>query len=227
MALTLGQIRDHVRAHLDIEAEDLPNAVLDVFIDEGFQRCHLAERRWPFYRQTWNIVTTAGVASYELGSTLTQASDLGEVTAIQGPRWNLRWIGEDEADRAFPLNTVNTGEPVHFTIVNKTIILYPTPNDVYTYTVKGYREPPSPSSGPVGAVPDCPEVLHNTIAKWAMAMAYQQQDDPEMANVFERQFADELNLFRRRLNSVPMQQPIVLGSGSQVTAPQRLRYFWE
>lgn len=224
MALNLQQIRDYVRSHLDIEIEDLPDAVLDVFIAEGFHRCFRAERRLPFYRKRWDLTTTASTSAYELTSI---AEDIEEIAAIQGPRYNLRWIGADEADRAFPLNVTSEAEPYFFTVEGDTLYLYPTPNDAYNLVVKGYRTPADLIAGGTGAEPDLPVDLHNTVATWALARAYGQQDDPEMASMYERQFADEINLFRRRLNSMPMQQPIVLNGGSGVGTPSRLRYDWE
>ena len=62
---------------------------------------------------------------------------------------------------------------------------------------------------------------------WALARAYEQQDDPEMASIFERKFADEINLFRRRINDTPPAQPLVLNGRSTPGDPLRLRFDWE
>jgi hypothetical protein len=221
VALSLQQIRDFVRSHLDIEEEDLPDAVLDVFINEGFQRCYRAERRWPFYLSRWTLNTVADTESYDLDD----LDALGEITAIKGERYNLEWVGQAAADYAWPATSTSTSEPTHFQVEHRTLFLHPTPNDAYALTIKGYRTPTAMSTA--GSEPDIDEDLHNTIATWALSRAYAQQDDPEMSSMFERQFADELNLFRRRLNSTPMQQPIVLGGGSGVGSPSRLRYDWE
>jgi hypothetical protein len=224
VALNLQQIRDFVRSHLDIEIEDLTDDVLDVFIAEGFQRCYRAERRWPFYLKRWTLSTTAAEDTYDLDDV---ASDIEEIAAIKGPRWNLKWLGADESDWAWPDNVTQSSEPTHFNLEHRTLYLYPTPDDVYSLTLKGYRKPTDWIGAGAGAEPDIYEDLHNTIAKWALAMAYQQQDDPEMASIFERQFADELNLFRRRLNATPMPQPLVMNGNGRRSRPLAMRYDWE
>lgn len=222
--MNLQEIRDFVRQHIDIEEDDLPDAVLDVFIREGSKRIERAEKRWAFYAQRWEYTTESGTDEIPFTSI---AADLKEIQAIKGPRWRLQYLGQDLADEVWPENVTSSSEPTHFSIERDTLCLWPTPNDAYVLQIRGYRTPEDWVAAGAGAEPDLPDDLHNTVATWALARAYAQQDDPEMASIYERQFADELNEFRRNINSMPAAQPIVLNGRSGPTSPGRLRFDWE
>lgn len=222
--MNLQQIRDFVRGHMDIEAEDLPDAVLDVMIREGSKRVERAENRWPFYAKRWTYDTAAGVDEIDFSLI---GSDVDTIQSVKGPRWNLTYVGLDYADARWPENVLSESEPTHWSADYRTIYLWPTPNQAYTLTLRGYRKPIDWVANGAGAEPDLPNDLHNTVAMWALARAYEQQDDPEMASIFERKFADEINLFRRRINDAPPAQPLVLNGRSTPGDPLRLRFDWE
>lgn len=207
MVLNLQQIRDFVRGHMDIEEEDLPDPVLDVFVAEGFGRIVRAEKRWPFYATRWAYVTVAGTDEIPFTDI---GTNISEIQSIKGPSSRLHYIGMDVADEVWPENVVQSSEPSHWSVENETLYLWPTPGSAYSLILRGYRKPTDWMAGGAGAVPDVPDELHNTVAVWALSRAYEQQDDPEMASIFERKFADELNLFRRRIHDTPAAQPLVV-----------------
>jgi hypothetical protein len=221
--LDLQAIRDYVRGHMDLDIEDLPDVVLDVFIREGSKRIERAEARWPFYEETFTLTTTVGTSDYDFS---TIASNVDEIASIVGPRWTLRQLGRDEGDSDYPLNITSSGEPAYFSVWGSTLRLYPVPDTSYNLVIRGYRTANDWVADGSGAEPDLPSDLHNTVAQWALARAYAQQDDPEMAALFERQFADEIALFRRRFNDAPRMQPIVLNGHTTSPQPWRPRYDW-
>lgn len=222
--MNLQQIRDFVRGHMDIEAEDLPDAVLDVMIREGSKRVERAENRWPFYAKRWTYETVDGTDEIDFSEV---ASDIESIQSIKGPRWVLQFVGQDYAAGRWPDNVTSEGEPTHWGVEYETLYLWPTPDDAYSLTIRGYRTPTDWVANGAGAEPDLPNDLHNTVAMWALARAYEQQDDPEMASIFERKFADEINLFRRRINDTPPAQPLVLNGRSTPGDPLRMRFDWE
>lgn len=225
MSLNLQQIRDFVRGHLDIEVEDLPDVVLDVFIREGSKRIERAEERWPFYETTYDLPTVAGTRDYPFSTINPQ---LDSIHGIRGQQWELKYIGVDYGDKRWPRNITQTAEPSHFAVWGQTLRLYPDPDNVYTLIVRAYRKATDWVSLGAGQTPDLPDELHNTVATWALSKAYNQQEDLEMGAMYERQFADELNEFRRRLNNTPQPQPLVLNSSRAFPLlPVRMRYDWE
>lgn len=227
MALNLQQIRDYVRVHLDIEIEDLPDTVLDIFIREGSKRIERAEDRWPFYEKVFPLTTVAAQRDYVFATDI--AEDLESVHGIRGEQWEMRNLGVDQGDMRWPRNISQTGEPSHFAVWNKTLRLYPDPDGAYDLLIRGYRKPLDWVTTGAGESPDLPDELHNTVALWALSRAYNQQEDPELGAVYERMFSDELNEFRRRIAAEETRpQPLVLNSRVRVPLlPYRMRYDWE
>lgn len=230
MALTLQQIRDFVRLHLDLEVEDLPDQVLDFFIREGSRRIERAEPRWPFYEKSYPLTQLVGsesVAKTTVGADLDQITTIVHVDPLK--HHPLVWVGFD-AFQELRAQRAAQGRPRFFAEQSGNLYFLPTPDQNYDFTVFGYRRPEDWVAGGAGAVPDLPEELHSTVATWALSKAYAQQEDPELSSLYERQYADELNEFRRRLVITPHNQPLILNGGAARDPVQRLvrpRFDWE
>jgi len=226
MALTLDAIRTFVRLHLDLDTEDLPDSLVDVFIREGSKRIEKASSRWPFYEKVWTVSTMAGQRSYPFTDI---GTDVDQIAAILRDDETLHWVGNDLYSILNPIDATSQSKPVQYAWWNDTLYLTPTPDSAYTLTVFGYRDPIDWIANGAGAQPDLPDELHNTVAIWALSKAYIQQEDPEMGSVYERQFADELTEFKRRITETPHPQPLVLnGQAMSVMRPfGRMRFDWE
>lgn len=227
MALSLDDIRTFIRSHLDLDTDDLPDALVDVFIREGSKRVEKAHTRWPFYEATWPLTTVAGTASYAYASI---DSTLDQIAAVSGADFELQWIGYDLYTANTQVLSNASGKPRFYSTWGSKLYLAPKPDAAYALTVRGYRKASDWMAGGAGALPDLPDELHNTVALWALAKAYAQQEDPEMASYYERQYIDELNGFMRRIVETPHAQPLVMGGTS--SRPKgvmwsRLRYPWE
>ena len=229
MALSLQQIRDYVRTALDLELDDLPDTLLDMWAREGSKRIERAETRWPFYETiyTWSVVPDpSGVYLMTLVD-----ANLDQISSIDVPDFGpLKWVGTDVLDTLKAQGPDATGRPVYYTTWGTNILFYPALDTTYSLTVRGYRKATDWVSQGAGATPDLPDELHNTVATWTLSKAYAQQEDPELAALYERQFSDELNEMRRRLLVAPPQQPLVLNSGALLNGSNMLvrpRFDWE
>ena len=229
MALSLQEIRDYVRLHLDLEEDDLPDQVLDVFIRDGSKRIERAEPRWPYFETAVELAQSASTVAKN-----TISADLDQITAIRysdSSAWPpLVWIGHDAFSDQQASRPSATGRPLYFSEWGGIVYFFPAPDVAYNIEVQGYRKATDWVAAGAGAEPDLPDELHNTVATWALARAYLQQEDPELGAVYERQFSDELNEFRRRLVITPHNQPLVLNGGAAPSPVQRLvrpRFDWE
>lgn len=229
MALTLNLIRTFVRTHLDVEQDDLPDTVLDAFIREGSKRIERAEARWPFYETFWGF--SAGVNPIGLYPKSGIAADIDQIASIaNGTFGQLTWLGFDAFTELTRQQSGASGRPVYWSEWADNLVFFPAPDATYNLTIRGYRKPLDWVATGTGGVPDMPDELHNTVQTWALSKAYAQQEDPEMSALYERQFSDELNEFRRRLVVTPHPQPLVLNAGSLRRADDLLvrpRFDWE
>lgn len=226
MALSLDQIRTYVRTHIDLDDEDLPDSLLDLFIREGSKRIEKASSRWPFYESAWTLATVAGQRDYPFSAI---GTDLDQIAAVAHDQAPLEYIGSDLYSILNPVSATSQSRPQRFAWWNSTLSLWPTPDAAYTLYIRGYRKPTDWVSNGAGAQPDLPDELHNTVATWALAKAYIQQEDPELGQLYERQFVDELTEFKRRIAETPHPQPLVLNATpmSRQGPFGRMRFDWE
>lgn len=205
MALSLQQIRDYVRNHMDLEVEDLPDAVLDVFIREGSRKVESAEQRWPFYEASYSAATAAAVGALAKSAVSPELKRVSEIVHADNGDI-LTWVSVPESQRF----NGQSGRPTHYAEWGDDILLLPTPDAVYSLTIFGYRHQRDWVAEGAGAEPDMDEPLHNTVALWALHRAYAQQEDPEQAGLFHSLFDTELNELGRRLTEMPLSRPLIM-----------------
>ena len=234
--MQISEMRTYIRGILDIDSTDISNDILNRFIGEGYDQVAYSEKRWPFYQIETTFNTVADTKDYDLktdGAVLT--SGLRDVAALRTDDHVLSYIGRDDGDVVYPLDTNSTGDVWYFSYWAEKVRLYPTPSSVQTIYVRGYSKPSAFGAGSVDtATPsDFDEPFHILFATYAIARAYEQQEDPEMAQQYYAIFARELDNLRARFLDVPAPQPLVLNSRnasrwrSQSILPDRLRYSWE
>jgi len=265
----LSAMRDYVRNVVDITSNDISDATLNSFIREGYDIIVYSEKRWPFYEVALTFSTVASQKDYtiaEVGTALSFTHDgvtfegvsapknvgVREVAAMKTDNHVLEYIGYDVGDIIYPLESNSTGRPWYWStwnagisasaaVTNQTIRLYPTPSEVQTISIRGYRNPVD--FGGTTAVyrtaiadantPDLPVPFDNVLSLYALYRSYQQQEDAAMGQQYYSQFIQELDNLRARFEDSPAPQPLILNSirasrwMSQSYLPGRLRYSWE
>jgi hypothetical protein len=267
--MQLSAMRDHVRNVVDITSNDISDATMNTFIREGYDIIVYSEKRWPFYEVAVTFDTVASQKDYtlaEVGTSLSFAHDgvtfsggsapknvgLREVAAMKTSNHVLEYIGYDVADIMYPLDSNTTGKPWYWSswnsgtsasaaVTNQTVRLYPTPSEVQTVSVRGYRNPVEFGGNTAvyrsaiadANTPDLPVPFDNVLTLYVLYRAYQQQEDAAMGQQYYSQFIQELDNLRARFEDSPAPQPLVLNSIrasrwlSQSYLPGRLRYSWE
>lgn len=220
-AMTVQQLRDYARLFLDTDSVDLPDALCDVFIAEAVDNIARASMRWRFYEATFPFNSAPGIAEYPLVTIAPTASD---VTALQGPNFALRQIGQAAALKEFTFNSVAGANPRKWVRWGDSIFLYPTPSVAQAFTLVGYRNPVQPTSG--STFPDLPDEFHPIVAKWTLALAYQQQDDTYSSQLLLSEASQSVQALRKRYESVQAGGPSVMG-GNPPKELGRLLYDFE
>jgi hypothetical protein len=234
--MQISEMRTYIRNILDIDVSDISDDMLNRFIGEGYDQVVYSEKRWPFYEQEQTFNTVGGTSDYDLktnGAILT--TGFRDVAALRTDDHVLTYLGRDNGDVVYPLNSNSNGDVYYFSNWAEKIRLYPTPSSVQTIYVRGYKKASAFGAGSVDtATPsDFDEPFHILFATYAVARAYEQQEDPQMAQQYYAVFARELDNLRARFLDTPAPQPLVLNSQSasrwrsQSLFPNRLRYSWE
>lgn len=234
--MQISEMRTYIRGILDIDVSDISNDILNRFIGEGYDQVVYSEKRWPFYEVETTFDTVGNTKDYDLktdGAVLT--TGLRDIAALRTDDHVLTYVGRDDGDMVYPLDSNSTGDVWYFSNWAEKIRLYPTPSSVQTIYVRGYSKPSAFGAGSAdSATPsDFDEPFHILFATYGIARAYEQQEDPQMADQYYATFARELDNLRARFLDTPSPQPLVLNSRSasrwrsQSFLPDRLRYSWE
>jgi hypothetical protein len=168
-----------------------------------------------------------------IGASLTNG--LREIQSLRTNDHVLTFLGRDDGDIVYPLNSGQSGDVYYWSFWAETARLYPTPSANKTIYVRGYKNPtPFGVTSVDGTSPsDFPEPFHIVIATYAISRSYDQQEDPDMAVSYFQTFARELDNLRARYLDSPAPQPLVLNDRNasrwraQSVMPDRLRYSWE
>jgi len=228
-SMTIAEMRAQARAVVDIDATDISDTVLNNMIGQGFNSIVYSEKRWPFYDTSTTFSTADGTNDYTLatvGASVTQG--LRDVVAVRNDDHVIQYIGSDDADSNYPLNVASSGQPWEWSFWNETIRFYPTPSSVKTIYVRGIRNATDFGAGSAdSATPDIPDPFHSVLVTYAIAKCYLQQEDPTMADQYQRDYMIELDNVARRYSDTPSPQPLVGNSRRStryLAGMGRLRY---
>lgn len=234
--MQISEMRTYVRNVVDIDSSDISDDTLNRFLGEGYDLIVYSEKRWPFYENESTFATVDGTKDYTLatvGASVTNG--LREIAALRTDDHVLEYVGRDVSDVTHPLNQNTTGEPWWWSFWADSVRLYPTPDAATTVYTRGYKNPTAFGAGSSDSTEpsDLPAPFHIVVATYGVARAYEQQEDPDMANQYFAIFTRELDNLKARYADMPAPQPVVLNSQTksrwQSTAvlPPRLSYSWE
>lgn len=186
--MNLQEMRDLVRAQLDLDDTDLPDVLLDAFLQEGYDRVIGLEGRWPFFEQDWTITTDAtgraplpdGVRSIEMMRTA------DAYLAYINVRWGAATFG--------PAPTAGT--PAGWLISNRTLALLPPPTAPTTVYAHGFRGGSDWIGQGAGSECDCDRRLHIPICWYACSLGYAQQEDEVLEQTYNNRFNESARLAR-------------------------------
>lgn len=221
MAYSLEQLRAYVRQHLDLDEDEVPNSMLDVWARDASIKISRSRKRWPFYETSWQLTLTDGVSDYPL-SALSPTPD--EITSVVRNDRRLIYMGRDDAEAAYLPYQQHGGYVTYWNTWGDVLRLYPTPSGSDLLYLRGYRKATDWVAAGAGATPDFPDEFHDAIRLYLLAMAYLQQEDPEMAQQFVSAFNSEMDILKKQFGDAPGSYPLVLGGGPRMRQPNRLHY---
>jgi hypothetical protein len=209
--LTLQQIRDTARTITDTEQDDVSDVLLNLYVQDGYNRIIDLERRWPFLEVSFDMTTVEGQRSYNIDD-FTTDTIRDVVSLVDDTNVRLEWIGYDLAEETFIRSADGPGRPTYVAFWGDQLHLFPKPMGTYTLRVRAYREP-SNWIAAEGTV-DGPDSFDLPLVWYAVSHIYLAQEAPQMSANYERQFNDAVAFARRDIMKPDSYSPVVLSSGS-------------
>ena len=204
-------LRNYVRAQLDVDEEELPDTLLNVYLQEAFDRTMAFDNRWPRYEKSWDLTKLAGQDSIPLPADLNVPS-IVSIVAVTNPGQPLMLINQENAEQLFiTTTTVATGTPAYISVWDSQFWLWPRYDTDSEYEIKlrGYRQPVWTNGA--SDIPDLDTRLHATLAYFAIALAYAQQEDEVLEGVYMARWERDLRMQLRTLLEPVRNTPLILG----------------
>lgn len=211
--MTAAEIRNTVRSITDLDATDLPDSLLNLYIRDGYYRILDVEKRWPFLEVTFTLTTQANVRAYDVSSLTSEpVAQVASIVDNTGVGARLSMIGYDAGEGVYLGSYDTSGDPLFYAVWGNQIHLYPKPNNSRQLTCRGYREPIDwqTEGGDVDASPS----LHFPLVYYAVSRVYQQLEDAAMASVYKQSFDEGVSLAVKNTQQPNSHVPLIL-SGSK------------
>jgi hypothetical protein len=213
--VTLDELRNFVRVQMDVDIEELPNSTIDDYLREAYDRTINTETRWPFFETTWPVSNTGGgvtiVIPLDCQTTNIMSLLASPPDSYQAP---LAMIDQELAEQQFSWK--GTGAvPSYFSIWGGVMYLWPGPSEERVYVLRGFRKPLDwigDGTNPT-AVVDADERLHQLLVHYAIALAYAQQEDEILEDVYMKRWQNLINTQRRAIMQPAYNRPLVLSGG--------------
>ena len=212
--MDVGALRAYVRNHLEVDEEELPDTLLNPYLQDGFERTVALDNRWPRNEKVWNASKVVDATTITLADDVLIPSIL---SVIHANNQRLTYITQENVEDLFAQNTaVTTGSPVYWTTWDRDMVLWPHPEPsvAYDITIRGYRQPVWNDSS--STIPDVDPRLHPALAYYAMALAYAAQEDEILEGVYMARWERDVRAFMRAILDPPRHRPLVLNGGPAV-----------
>ena len=238
--MTASEIRTFVATSLDVDESDIPDEMLNVWMRDAVTRIISYFDESPTFLQVeYSFQTAIDQQSYNLDTLalFTNESEFPVVGAsyplqaideVRGPNYSLTPRQHRQVRESYR-GDAPSGRSQEFSLWGRDLFLWPKPSEVETYYLLGIRQPNWDWTENI----DLPQEFHILVAHWALARAYAQQDDPEMANFYREEFAGTLTSIASRFVSNTTALPMIM-NGAGMREPYRtsrvlgpLVYEWE
>ena len=215
--MNLQSLRDYIRVQLDMDEEELPNALLDSYLSEAFLRTISMENRWPFYESRWDVAKIADTPNVALPPNVDPAGIVSLQDRSNGYR--LMQVAMELAEDSFVGMWSTSSNPMYYSLYGSEIVLWPgPPSDLAReYYLRGYRLPADWISQGAGAEPDCDVRLHQLLAHYAIALAYAQQEDEVLEDVYMKRWQASYIAAHHAICQPRHHRPLIMNGGLPYT----------
>jgi hypothetical protein len=207
---TLAELRTYVRTQTETTSAELPNATIDRYFQEAFNRTISVETGWPFFEEVWIVTQTAGDAFAPLPVDVDGISSLKDVV---NHNFRLTMIDYDEAEDQYFRTVATTGEAYEYSVWKSIIYFWPAITFTVDreYSMRGYRKPSDWIAVGDAGVPDCDTRLHLPLAHYAIALAYAQQEAADLEAEYMQRWQMDSEAARSAIMDPSHHLPLIMG----------------
>ena len=214
---SLSDLYAIVRSQTQTQPDELPDVVINVHLQQAFERTIAAENNWPFYEQTWDLTQPAGSFDAVLPGDVVQS----QIITLVGPEGHrLTMMSPEAAELVYDQWVGSTGAR-EYSIWGNRITFWPQiPYAVdRAYKLRGYRRPRAWASILPAEGPDCDERFHLPMSNYAIAMAYAQQEDEVLETVYMTRWQHDVEMAAKAIMEPVHMRPLTMGPHHRAMRP--------
>lgn len=230
--MTLVDVRTYVRSYFDLDVADLPDLLVDRWVSDAWGKVTRYRPDWPGFEDTTTLTVVAGTHTYAMPTVMK------DIISLEGPDRFLIHLSPDEAERRFIRGGIldPAGVPLAYSVFERQVRLWPTPNVSRSYALRGYRDPVNPLTVADSTALDLPHAdATELVLAWVLHKTAIREGEMDTAAEYKDAFINGLQLLAKDETDAPPAGPIVLNSqpvspvGLSTYLPDRLRYAdgWE
>lgn len=210
--MTATVLRSTVRDIVDLDATDLPDSLLNLYIRDGYYRILDLEKRWSWLETSFTFTTVTDQRAYIIenftADPISQVSSIVDNTGVGG---RLSMVGFDMAEENYIGSYDVSGEPLFYAVWQEKIHLFPKPNNARVLSVRGYREPVDWQT--TGDAVDASASMHFPLVYYAVSRIYQKLEDAQMAAVYKQAFDEGVSLARQNIMKPTSHGQLIMAHG--------------
>lgn len=211
---TLAELYNKVRNQTDTQPGELPDALLNDYLHEAFNRTIAAENMWPFYEQVWDITLPAGERLIDLTGLGVNEPTITALFDVEN-QFRLTQMDLEKATDYYQtkVSPVTSFGPTVYALWAGEIIFYPISNfeEDKAYRLVGYRYPVAWTNLTDSDAPDCDERLHLALAHYATALSYAREEDVNMERNYMERWQRDVEIARTAIMEANRQRPLIMG----------------
>ncbi len=216
-------LRDFTRKQMDVDDRDLPDPLLNAYLQEAFDRTMLITNMWPRNETIWPLSKINTLDSVTLPADL----NLPTIVSVHGvgDKFQLVQINQESAERHFGVPAAH-GRPIYFSVWGNELYLWPpvTTETTYDLVLRGYRQPLWDSAA--STIPDMDVRLHIPLCYYALGLAYAKEEDEVMEGIYMARWQRDATQAAKMIMEPKHNRPLVLhgtapigGSSSYTVTP--------
>ena len=211
--MTPNDIRVAVRAIMDLDAVDLPDSLIDMYMRDGYNLIINLERRWDFLETSFSMNTVVNQRAYPL-ATMTTVPIREVVSIVESASVGVRLdlISYDEGETTYLGAMDVANKPLFFAHWAGSLQLFPKPDKVYSLNVRAYREPNDWVTA--STYVDANVALHFPIVYYIVSRVHQNQENAQMAGIYKQSFDEAISVARKDLKRIDSFAPMVLSGNA-------------
>ena len=214
---SLSDLYQYVRVQTQTQADELPDATINAYLQQAFERTIAAHNSWPFYEQTWFITQPAGSATADLPGDVVESRI---ITLVSPEGYRLQMVAPETALLAYG-SAPSTAYPREYSLWGDKIMFWPEQShaDDRSYVLFGFRRPAAWSGLLPAESPDCDERLHLPLASYAIALAYAQQEDEVLETTYMARWQNDVEMAAKAIMEPAHRRPLTMGPHYRATKP--------